>query len=53
MGHRMEIYTHPKNVDSIIQICSNFNLDAKQVGRVEESSTKKLTISSEKGEFLY
>ena len=53
MGHRMEIYTHPKNVDSIFQICSNFNLDAKQVGRVEESSTKKLTISSEKGEFLY
>jgi phosphoribosylformylglycinamidine cyclo-ligase len=49
----MEIYTHPKNIDSIIQICSNFNLDAKQVGRVEESSTKKLTISSEKGEFLY
>ena len=53
MGHRMEIYTQPKNVDSIIQICSNFNLDAKQVGRVEESSTKKLTISSENGEFLY
>ena len=53
MGHRMEIYTHPKNVDSIIKICSNFNLDAKQVGRVEESSSKKLTISSEKGEFIY
>ena len=53
MGHRMEIYTHPKNVDSIIQICSKFNLEAKQVGRVEESSSKKLTISSEKGEFLY
>ena len=53
MGHRMEIYIHPKNVDSIIQICSKFNLEAKQVGRVEESSSKKLTISSEKGEFLY
>ena len=53
MGHRMEIYTHPKNIDSIIQICNNFNLDAKQVGIVEESSTKKLTISSEIGEFLY
>ena len=53
MGHRMEIYTHPKNVDSIIQICSKFNLEAKQVGKVEQSSSKKLTISSEKGEFLY
>ena len=53
MGHRMEIYTHSKNVDSIIQICSKFNLEAKKVGIVEESSSKKLTISSEKGEFLY
>ena len=53
MGHRMEIYTHPKNIDSIIHICSHFNLEAKQVGRVEESSSKKLTISSEKGEFTY
>ena len=53
MGHRMEIYTHPKNVDSIINICSSFNLDAKQIGRVEESYSKKLTISSEKGEFTY
>ena len=53
MGHRMEIYTNPKNIQSIINICSAFNLEAKQIGRVEELSSKKLTIISEKGEFTY
>ena len=53
MGHRMEIYTNPKNIQSIINICNEFNLEAKQIGRVEDLSTKKLTIISEKGEFTY
>ena len=53
MGHRMEIYTNPRNIQSIINICNDFNLEAKQIGRVEDLSTKKLTIISEKGEFTY
>ena len=53
MGHRMEIYTNPRNIQSIINICNDFNLEAKQIGRVEELSIKKLTIVSEKGEFNY
>ena len=53
MGHRMEIYTNPRNIQSITELCKEFNLEAKQIGRVEESSTKKLTIVSEKGEFNY
>ena len=53
MGHRMEIYTNPRNIQSIINICNDFNLEAKQIGRVEDLSTKKLTIVSEKGEFTY
>ena len=53
MGHRMEIYTNPRNIQSIINICNEFNLEAKQIGRVEDLSTKKLTIVSEKGEFTY
>jgi phosphoribosylformylglycinamidine cyclo-ligase len=53
MGHRMEIYTNPRNIQSIINICNAFNLEAKQIGRVEDLSTKKLTIISEKGEFTY
>ena len=53
MGHRMEIYTNPRNIPSIINICNTFNLEAKQIGRVEDLNTKKLTITSEKGEFTY
>ena len=53
MGHRMEIYTHPKNVDSIIEICAKFSLEAQQIGRVEPSTSKKLTIKSKNGEYIY
>jgi len=53
MGHRMEIYTHPKNVDSIIEICAEFSLEAQQIGRVEPSTSKKLTIRSKNGEYIY
>jgi len=53
MGHRMELYVNAKHASSIIKICNSFNLDAKQVGRVEQASSKKLTISSDKGEFIY
>ena len=53
MGHRMELYINPRNLDSIIDLCNSFNLEAKQVGRVEASDKKKLTIISEKGEFIY
>ena len=53
MGHRMELYTHPKNVDSIIEICAEFSLEAQQIGRVEPSPSKKLTITSKNGEYIY
>ncbi len=53
MGHRMEIYTDPKNADRIIEISKSFNIDAQVVGRVEESNSKRLTISSNHGTFEY
>jgi phosphoribosylformylglycinamidine cyclo-ligase len=53
MGHRMEIYTNPSNIRSIVNICNDFNLEAKQIGRVESLKTKKLSIISDKGEFIY
>ena len=53
MGHRMEIYTNPSNIRSIVDICNDFNLEAKQIGRVESLKTKKLSIISDKGEFVY
>ena len=53
MGHRMEIYTDPKNAHRIIEISKSFNIDAQIVGRVEESDSKCLTINSEHGNFEY
>jgi phosphoribosylformylglycinamidine cyclo-ligase len=53
MGHRMELYINPKEVNEIINISNSFGVDAKIVGRVEKSDSKKLTIKSSKGEFNY
>lgn len=53
MGHRMELYVDESIADEIIQISRSFNVEAKIVGRVEASDSKKLTIKSEFGEFEY
>ncbi|MGY3792714.1 AIR synthase related protein [Aquimarina sp. 433] len=53
MGHRMELYVSPEIADEIISISKSFDVDAKVVGRVEEAASKKLTIYSEFGEFMY
>ncbi|MCC1484468.1 AIR synthase related protein [Winogradskyella immobilis] len=52
-GHRMELYVKPEVAESIIAISKSFNVNAQIVGRVEESSNKKLTIKSEYGHFEY
>lgn len=53
MGHRMELYVKPEVSDQIIEISKSFGVDAKIIGRVEDSESKKLTISSEYGSFEY
>ena len=53
MGHRMEIYLPEDKSENIINIANSFDIDAKVVGRVEESQEKKLTIKSSKGVFEY
>ena len=54
MGHRMEIYVPKDIAGDIISISKSYNIDAKIIGRVEESKTKKkLTICSEYGTFEY
>lgn len=52
-GHRMELYVNQKIAEQIIQISKSFNVDARIVGRVEHSDSKKLTIKSEFGVFNY
>ena len=44
MGTRLEIYTNEKDANSIVSIAKKFKVDARVVGRVEESKKKELTI---------
>ena len=53
MGHRMELYVDPMIAQDIIQISKEFGVDAQIIGRVEQSNTKELTITSEFGTFKY
>jgi phosphoribosylformylglycinamidine cyclo-ligase len=52
-GHRMELYVPQEIANNIITISQSFGVEAKIVGRVEASETKKLTIKSEFGTFEY
>jgi phosphoribosylformylglycinamidine cyclo-ligase len=53
MGHRMEIYTTEKAASDMIEISKEFNVDARIIGRCEASESKKLTINSEHGSYVY
>lgn len=53
MGHRMEIYIDEQYAQDIIAISESFNVKADVIGRVEGASSKKLTIKSRFGTFLY
>ena len=52
-GHRMELYAAPEIAENLIAISKSYQVDAKIIGRVEESASKKLTIKSEYGTFEY
>ena len=53
MGHRYEIYLPEEYAQRVIQIANSFDIEAKIVGRCEKADSKKLTIKSDKWEFLY
>jgi len=53
MGHRFEIYTDEKSAAGITDLAGKFGIDARIVGRCEESGHKKLTIKGELGEYNY
>ena len=52
-GHRLEFYVSETIANDIIDISKSFGVDARTVGRVEESDSKKLTISGAYGTFVY
>jgi len=52
-GHRLEIYVDEAVANDLIAISSGFGVDAQIIGKVVENPTKKLTIKSEFGTFVY
>ena len=53
MGHRLEFYIPESIAGQIVEIAASFNIDAQIIGHCEPSCEKKLTISTEFGEFAY
>ncbi|HYM94964.1 MAG TPA: AIR synthase-related protein [Chitinophagaceae bacterium] len=53
MGTRMEIYSNEKDADGIIAIANGFDIEAKVIGRVEESEKKELVIKKETDSLVY
>ena len=53
MGHRMELYVPENIAKDLNEISKSFKVDAKIIGRVEASPTKKLSIKSIYGDFIY
>lgn len=53
MGTRMEIYTDESNAGSLITVAKEFGVEARVIGRVEESKTKQLVIKCGTGELVY
>ncbi|WP_299320568.1 AIR synthase related protein [uncultured Maribacter sp.] len=52
-GHRLEFYLPEDVANDIIEISKSFGVNAKIIGRVEASNSKKLTISGKYGTFVY
>ncbi|WP_324023313.1 AIR synthase-related protein [Maribacter sp. BPC-D8] len=52
-GHRLEFYLPEDVANDIIEISKSFGVNAQIIGRVEASNSKKLTISSKYGTFVY
>lgn len=53
MGHRLEVFVNEKNAQKIIQLASEFNLEAQIIGRVENSPKKELILKGGFGEIVY
>ena len=57
MGHRMEIYCKPDNVDSIIEFSAQFGIAAQEIGHTEQTlqndGASHVTIRTEGQEITY
>jgi phosphoribosylformylglycinamidine cyclo-ligase len=53
MGHRMELYVAPEDVQVILALAGALHIEAQVIGRCEYAESKKLSIKSEYGVFEY
>ncbi|MEO7801761.1 MAG: AIR synthase-related protein, partial [Ginsengibacter sp.] len=53
MGCRMEIYTSETFAETIIAEAKSFNIEARIIGRVEDTAAKKLTILTADSSIIY
>lgn len=53
MGTRLEIYTNEKDADTIINVSKGFGVEAKVIGRVEESNKKELVVFANGKQLIY
>lgn len=53
MGHRLELYVPEAVAAGLIEISKSFRINAKIIGRVEASETRKLSLVTPNGTFTY
>ncbi len=53
MGHRMEVYLPEKYAQQVIDIAKGFCVEAKVIGQVEKADSKKVTLKTSTGIYLY
>ncbi len=53
MGQRLEVFTDKDTAASIVEIASEFGIDAQVSGYVEAAERKEVVIKSPYGEFVY
>jgi phosphoribosylformylglycinamidine cyclo-ligase len=58
MGQRLELYTAPENVETIVSISNAFNIECQQIGHVEQASKEvspgnMVRVESANGTFEY
>lgn len=53
LGHRLEIYVPEVHAEQIIALSKEFDVDAQIIGRVESAPSKKVTLKTGFGEFIY
>ena len=53
MGHRMELYVNQTIADELIAIAKSFGVEAQLIGYCKAADSKKVSIYSEMGTFIY